>query len=111
MPPHLNPLPKGRGRENRKISPLKGEEIIRVSLSLKGEGRVRVKLKHIRKRIPSNRITINLVLPLIMQWSGYQVAFKSRSMRRRGIDAGVRFNTSRSMMRRQQRYTNEGDLV
>ena len=41
----------------------------------------------------------------------YQVAFKSRSRRRRGIDAGVRFSTSRSMTRRQQRYANEGDLM
>ena len=40
----------------------------------------------------------------------YQVAFKSRSRRRRGIDAGVRFSTSRSMTRSQQRYANEGDL-
>jgi hypothetical protein len=55
MPPHLNHLPKGRGRKNRKISPRQGEDIIRVSLSFKGEkiienplslegeGRVRVK--------------------------------------------------------------------
>ncbi len=41
----------------------------------------------------------------------YQVAFKSKLRRRRGIDAGVRFSTSRSMTRRQQRYANEGDLV
>jgi len=39
------------------------------------------------------------------------VAFKSRSRRRRGIDAGVRFSTSRSMTRRQQRFANEGDVV
>jgi len=41
----------------------------------------------------------------------YQVAFKSRSRRRRGIDAGVHLSTSRSTTRSQQRYTNEGDLV
>ena len=41
----------------------------------------------------------------------YQVAFKSRSRRRRGIDAGVHLSTSRSMTRRQQRYAHEGDLV
>ncbi|HJX30987.1 MAG TPA: anaerobic ribonucleoside-triphosphate reductase activating protein, partial [Thermodesulfobacteriota bacterium] len=43
--------------------------------------------------------------------TSYHVAFKSRSRRRRGIDAGVRFSTSRSMTRRQQRYANEGDVV
>jgi four helix bundle protein len=47
----------------------------------------------------------------IAQGSLYQVAFKSRSRRRRGIDEGVRFSTSRSMTRRQQRYANEGGLV
>ena len=41
----------------------------------------------------------------------YHVAFKSRSRRRRGIDAGVHFSMSRSMTRRQQRYAHEGDLV
>ena len=41
----------------------------------------------------------------------YQVAFKSRSRRRQGIDAGVHLSTSRCMTRSQQRYTNEGDLV
>jgi Flp pilus assembly protein TadG len=41
----------------------------------------------------------------------YQVEFKSRSRRRRGIDAGVHFSTSRSMTRSQQRYTNESGLV
>jgi|GEM_PF-407702 len=41
----------------------------------------------------------------------YQVAFKSRSRRRRGIDAGVHFSMSRRMTRSQQRYANEGDLV
>ena len=43
--------------------------------------------------------------------TSYHVAFKSRSRRRRGIDAGVRFSTSRRMTRRQQRYANEGDVV
>jgi len=42
--------------------------------------------------------------------TSYHVAFKSRS-RRRGIDAGVRFSTSRSMTGRQQRYANEGGVV
>jgi len=40
-----------------------------------------------------------------------QVAFKSRSRRRRGIDVGVHFSTSRKMTRSQQRYANKGDLV
>jgi len=56
MPPHLNPLPEGRGRKkNFRKSPSPLRERVRV----------RVKLKHIPKRIPPNRIAINLVLPLI----------------------------------------------
>jgi len=56
MPPHLNP--QGERKEKK---------IIENPLSLEGGVWVRVKLNHIWKPIPSNRIAINLVLPLIRQ--------------------------------------------
>jgi hypothetical protein len=63
--PHLNPLPKGRGRK-RKLS--------KIPSHLRERVWVRVKLNHIWKPIPSNRIAINLVLPLIitiLKYRGY----------------------------------------
>ena len=54
---------------------------------------------------------VDIVIPSHSEANSYQVTFKSSSRRRRGIDAGVRFSTSRSMTRRQQRYAHEGDLV
>ena len=54
---------------------------------------------------------VNLFIPSHSEADSYQVAFKSRSRQRRGIDAGVHFSASRSMTRSQQRYTDEGDLV
>ena len=60
------PLSLARKEINKILLSFESEAIIKIPSPLRERVRVRVKLKRIQQRIPSNRIAINLMLSLLM---------------------------------------------